>query len=251
MADYGFNTLAVHAGAPARSRHRGRGQPPSTRRLPSSSRMPTMPRRCSNLQVFGNIYSRIMNPTNAVLEERVAALENGRRAALSCGSGHAAQLLALHTLMGPGGQYRGGRASSMAARSTSSAQGFAKFELACEMGRCHQGPDSFKPDARTKADFLSKASPIPGGIITDIEAVAKIAHAAGVPADRGQHPGLALSDQGRLEWGADIVIHSATKFLGGHGNSMGRCDRGRRQVSTGAAGKFPSLSEALPVLSRP
>src|SRR5665213_4168994 len=61
-----------------------------------------------NLQVFGNIYSRIMNPTNAVLEERVAALENGR-AGLACASGHAAQLLAFHTLMNPGDELVSGR----------------------------------------------------------------------------------------------------------------------------------------------
>ncbi|HKU64876.1 MAG TPA: PLP-dependent transferase, partial [Rhizomicrobium sp.] len=100
MADYGFNTLAVHAGAQPDPATGARATPiyqTTAFVFEDADHAAAL----FNLQVFGNIYSRIMNPTNAVLEERVAALENGR-AALSCGSGHAAQLLALHTLMGPG-----------------------------------------------------------------------------------------------------------------------------------------------------
>jgi len=104
-------------------------------------------------------------------------------------------------------------------------------------------PDSFKPDARTKAIFIESIAN-PGGIISDIEAIAKIAHAAGVPliVDNTLASPYLIKP---LEWGADIVIHSATKFLGGHGNSMcgvivdgGKFDWG--------SGKFPSLSEPTP-----
>src|ERR1700749_835445 len=100
MSDYGFNTLAVHAGAQPDPATGARATPiyqTTAFVFEDADHAAAL----FNLQVFGNIYSRIMNPTNAVLEERVAALEGGR-AALSCGSGHAAQLLALHTLMGPG-----------------------------------------------------------------------------------------------------------------------------------------------------
>jgi len=183
-----------------------------------------------------------MNPTNAVLEERVAALENGR-AALSCGSGHAAQLLALHTLMGPGDnivaarQLYGGSINQFS-------QGFAKFDWHVKWADATK-PETFKAaiNDRTKAVFVESIAN-PGGIITDIEAVAKIAHAAGVPliVDNTLASPYLIKP---LEWGADIVIHSATKFLGGHGNSMcgvivdgGKFDWG--------SGKFPSLSEPCP-----
>src|SRR6185503_17067946 len=118
-------------------------------------------------QVFGNIYSRIMNPTNAVLEERVAALENGR-AALSCGSGHAAQLIALHTLMGPGDhlvaarQLYGGSINQFS-------QGFAKFSWSTTFADARE-PESFGRAItdKTKAIFIESIAN-PGGIVTDIE----------------------------------------------------------------------------------
>jgi len=239
MADYGFNTLAVHAGAQPDPATGARATPiyqTTAFVFEDADHAAAL----FNLQVFGNIYSRIMNPTNAVLEERVAALENGR-AALSCGSGHAAQLLALHTLMGPGDnivaarQLYGGSINQFS-------QGFAKFDWHVKWADA-TNPDSFKPDARTKAIFVESIAN-PGGIITDIEKVAKIAHDAGVPliVDNTLASPYLIKP---LEWGADIVIHSATKFLGGHGNSMcgvivdgGKFDWG--------SGKFPSLSEPCP-----
>jgi len=241
MADYGFNTLAVHAGAQPDPATGARATPiyQTTAFVFEDADQAAA---LFNLQVFGNIYSRIMNPTNAVLEERVAALENGR-AALSCGSGHAAQLLALHTLMGPGDnivaarQLYGGSINQFS-------QGFAKFDWHVKWADATK-PDSFKSqiDDRTRAVFVESIAN-PGGIITDIEAVAKIAHAAGVPliVDNTLASPYLIKP---IEWGADIVIHSATKFLGGHGNSMcgvivdgGKFDWG--------SGKFPSLSEPCP-----
>jgi O-acetylhomoserine (thiol)-lyase len=241
MADYGFNTLAVHAGAQPDPATGARATPiyqTTAFVFEDADHAAAL----FNLQVFGNIYSRIMNPTNAVLEERVAALENGR-AALSCGSGHAAQLLALHTLMGPGDnivaarQLYGGSINQFS-------QGFAKFDWHVRWADA-KNADSFKAgiDARTKAIFIESIAN-PGGIITDIEAVAKIAHDAGVPliVDNTLASPYLIRP---IEWGADIVIHSATKFLGGHGNSMcgiivdsGKFDWG--------SGKYPSLSEPCP-----
>ena len=241
MAEYGFDTLAVHAGAQPDPATGARITPiyqTSAYVFEDADQAASL----FNLQVFGNIYSRIMNPTNAVLEERVAALENGR-AALSCGSGHAAQLLALHTLMAPGDnivaarQLYGGSVNQFS-------QGFAKFDWHTRWADA-KNPDSFKAgiDDRTRAVFVESIAN-PGGIITDIEKVAKIAHDAGVPliVDNTLASPYLIKP---LEWGADIVIHSATKFLGGHGNSMcgvivdgGKFDWG--------SGKFPSLSEPSP-----
>jgi O-acetylhomoserine (thiol)-lyase len=241
MADYGFNTLAVHAGAQPDPATGARATPiyqTTAFVFEDADHAAAL----FNLQVFGNIYSRIMNPTNAVLEERVAALEGGR-AGLSCGSGHAAQLLALHTLMGPGDnivaarQLYGGSINQFS-------QGFAKFGWGVRWADATK-PDSFKAgiDERTKAIFVESIAN-PGGIITDIEKVAKIAHDAGVPliVDNTLASPYLIRP---LEWGADIVIHSATKFLGGHGNSMcgvivdgGKFDWG--------SGKFPTLSEPTP-----
>src|SRR5256885_12631567 len=100
MSDYGFNTLAVHAGAQPDPATGARATPiyqTTSFVFEDADHAAAL----FNLQVFGNIYSRIMNPTNAVLEERVAALEGGR-SGLAVASGHAAQLIALHTLMQPG-----------------------------------------------------------------------------------------------------------------------------------------------------
>ncbi len=241
MADYGFNTLAVHAGAQPDPATGARATPiyqTTAFVFEDADHAAAL----FNLQVFGNIYSRIMNPTNAVLEERVAALENGR-AALSCGSGHAAQLLALHTLMGPGDnivaarQLYGGSINQFS-------QGFAKFDWHVTWADA-KNPESFKAgiNDRTKAIFVESIAN-PGGIITDIEKVAKIAHDAGIPliVDNTLASPYLIQP---IEWGADIVIHSATKFLGGHGNSMAGVIVDSGKFDWGS-GKFPSLSEPCP-----
>jgi O-acetylhomoserine (thiol)-lyase len=241
MADYGFNTLAVHAGAQPDPATGARATPiyqTTAFVFEDADHAAAL----FNLQVFGNIYSRIMNPTNAVLEERVAALENGR-AALSCGSGHAAQLLALHTLMGPGDnivaarQLYGGSINQFS-------QGFAKFDWHVTWADAMK-PDSFKAgiNDRTKAIFVESIAN-PGGIITDIEKVAKIAHDAGIPliVDNTLASPYLIRP---IEWGADIVLHSATKFLGGHGNSMAGIIVDSGKFDWGS-GKYPSLSEPCP-----
>jgi O-acetylhomoserine (thiol)-lyase len=241
MAEYGFNTLAVHAGAQPDPATGARATPiyqTTAFVFEDADHAAAL----FNLQVFGNIYSRIMNPTNAVLEERVAALENGR-AALSCASGHAAQLLALHTLMGPGDnivaarQLYGGSINQFS-------QGFAKFDWHVTWADAMK-PDSFKAgiNDRTKAIFVESIANR-GGIITDIEKVARIAHDAGVPliVDNTLASPYLIRP---IEWGADIVLHSATKFLGGHGNSMAGIIVDSGKFDWGS-GKYPSLSEPCP-----
>ena len=242
MADYGFSTLSVHAGAqpdPAT----GARATPIYQTTAFAFEDADHAAALFNLQVFGNIYSRIMNPTNAVLEERVAALENGR-AGLACASGHAAQLLAFHTLMSPGSeivsarQLYGGSVNQFS-------QSFAKFDWHVKWADT-RNPDSFKAliTDKTKALYAESIAN-PGGLITDIEALAKIAHDAGLPLiidNTLASPYLIRP----IEWGADIVLHSATKFLGGHGNSMAGVIVDGGKFDWGKSGKFPTLSEPNP-----
>jgi O-acetylhomoserine (thiol)-lyase len=241
MSDYGFNTLAVHAGAQPDPATGARATPiyqTTAFVFEDADHAAAL----FNLQVFGNIYSRIMNPTNAVLEERVAALEGGR-AGLAVGSGHAAQLVALHTLMSPGDnivaarQLYGGSINQFS-------QGFAKFDWHVKWADTRD-PAAFKTqvDDRTKAIFIESIAN-PGGIISDIEAIAGIAHAAGIPliVDNTLASPYLIRP---IEWGADIVIHSATKFLGGHGNSMCGIIVDSGKFNWGS-GKYPSLSEPCP-----
>jgi O-acetylhomoserine (thiol)-lyase len=241
MAEYGFSTRSVHAGAhpdPAT----GARATPIYQTTAFVFEDADHAAALFNLQVFGNIYSRIMNPTNAVLEERVAALENGR-AGLACSSGHAAQLLALHTLMSPGSeivaarQLYGGSVNQFS-------QSFAKFDWHVKWADTRD-PASFQAQITDKTKALyAESIANPGGLITDIETLAKIAHDAGVPLiidNTLASPYLIRP----IEWGADIVLHSATKFLGGHGNSMAGVIVDGGTFDWGS-GKFPTLSEPNP-----
>ncbi|HEY1637286.1 MAG TPA: aminotransferase class V-fold PLP-dependent enzyme, partial [Rhizomicrobium sp.] len=216
MSDYGFDTLAVHAGAQPDPATGARATPiyqTTSFVFEDADHAAAL----FNLQVFGNIYSRIMNPTNAVLEERIAALEGGR-SGLAVASGHAAQLIAFHTLMQPGmeiiaaRQLYGGSVNQLS-------QGFAKFDWRVKWADGRE-PESFRAalNDKTRAMFIESIAN-PGGIVTDIEAIAAIAHSAGVPLivdNTFATPYLIRP----FEWGADIIVHSGTKFLGGHGNSI-------------------------------
>jgi O-acetylhomoserine (thiol)-lyase len=241
MAEYGFDTLSVHAGAQPDPATGARATPiyQTTAYVFEDADQAAA---LFNLQVFGNIYSRINNPTNAVLEERVAALEGGR-AGLSVASGHAAQMVALFTLMSPGKnvvaarQLYGGSINQFN-------HTFAKFDWHVKWADGTK-PETFKDliDENTRAVYIESLAN-PGGVITDIEAIAKIAHAAGVPliVDNTLASPYLIRP---IEWGADVVLHSATKFLGGHGNSMAGAivDAGKFDYGTG---KYPTISEPCP-----
>jgi len=241
MAGYGFNTLSVHAGAQPDPATGARATPiyqTTSYVFENADHAAAL----FNLQVFGNIYSRIMNPTNAVLEERVAALENGR-AGLAVGSGHAAQMIVLHTLMEPGAdivaarQLYGGSINQFS-------QGFAKFGWNVNWADTRD-PSSFEKaiGPKTKAVFVESLAN-PGGIVTDLEAIAAIAHRAGVPlvVDNTLASPYLIRP---IEWGADIVVHSATKFLDGHGNSIAGVIVDGGKFDWGS-GKYPTLSEPCP-----
>ena len=237
----GFDTLAIHAGAQPDPATGARATPIYQT---TSFVFDDVDHAAAlfNLEAFGNIYTRITNPTQAVLEGRVAALEGGT-AALAVASGHAAQALVFHTLLEPGAEFVAAR-QLYGGSINQFSQGFAKFDWHVKWADTTK-PETFKTaiDGRTKAVFVESIAN-PGGIITDIEKVAKVAHDAGVPliVDNTLASPYLIRP---IEWGADIVIHSATKFLGGHGNSMcgvivdsGKFDWG--------SGKFPSLSEPCP-----
>jgi O-acetylhomoserine (thiol)-lyase len=170
------------------------------------------------LEAFGNIYTRITNPTQAVLESRVAALEGGT-AALAVASGHAAQFLALHTLLEPGDEFIAGR-QLYGGSVNQFTHSFQKFDWRVVWADSTD-PQSFARaiTPKTRAIFCESICN-PGGVIADLPEIAKIAKAAGVPLivdNTMASPYLCRPK----EHGADIVVASLTKFMGGHGNSIG------------------------------
>jgi len=196
-----------------------------------------------NLETFGNIYTRITNPTQAVLEERVAALEGGT-AGLAIASGHAAQMLVFHTLLEPGDEF-------IAARQLygGSINQFTHSFKKC--GWTVRWADTTDPEAfhaaitpKTKAIFVESIAN-PGGIITDIAAIAAVAKEAGVPliVDNTLATPYLIRP---VEHGADIVVHSLTKFLGGHGNSIGGAIVDCGTFDWIESGRYPTLSEPSP-----
>lgn len=170
------------------------------------------------LEAFGNIYTRIGNPTQSVLESRVAALEGGT-AALAVASGHAAQFLAIQTLMEPGDEFIAGR-QLYGGSVNQFNQSFKKFDWHVVWADSTD-PESFARaiTPKTRAIFCESICN-PGGVIADLPAIAKIAKAAGIPfiVDNTMASPYLCRPK---EHGADIVVESLTKFMGGHGNSIG------------------------------
>ena len=171
-----------------------------------------------NLQTFGNIYTRLMNPTNAVFEERMAALEGGR-AAVAVASGMSATAMALLTLLEAGDEVV---AASTLYGGSHSLLGvnFAKFGITSHFVD-PDDPENFRRalTPRTRVVFAETLGN-PRINVLDIQAVADIAHEAGVPLivdNTVPSPYLCRP----LDHGADIVVHSATKYIGGHGTSIG------------------------------
>ncbi|TPP10686.1 O-acetylhomoserine aminocarboxypropyltransferase [Rhizobium glycinendophyticum] len=242
----GFATLAVHAGA--------QPDPTTGARITPIYQTTAFVFNDSDhaaalfgLKQFGNIYTRIMNPTQAVLEERVAALEGGT-AALAVASGHAAQLLVFHTLMQPGDNFVAAR-KLYGGSINQFGHAFKNFDWHV---RWADPADvaSFEGqiDDRTKAVYIESLAN-PGGTFVDIEAIAEVAHRHGLPliVDNTMASPYLIRP---LQHGADIIVHSATKFLGGHGNSMGGVivDGGTFDWSA-KEGKYPMLSTPRPEYS--
>jgi len=238
----GFSTLAVHAGA-APDPAIGARATPIYQTTSFVFENADHAAALFGLQQFGNIYTRIMNPTQAVLEERVAALEGGT-AALATGSGHAAQLLTFHTIMQPGDNFVAAR-RLYGGSINQFGHAFKSFDWHVRWADTDD-PSSFESeiDERTRAIFIESLAN-PGGTFVDIEALAEIAQRRGIPLivdNTMASPYLVRP----LEHGADIVVHSLTKFLGGHGNSMGGVIVDGGTFDWSKSGNYPMLSEPRP-----
>jgi O-acetylhomoserine (thiol)-lyase len=238
----GFNTLAIHAGAQPDPTTGARATPiyqTTSFVFDDADHAASL----FGLQSFGNIYTRIMNPTQAVLEERVAALEGGT-AALAVASGHAAQLIVFHTLMSPGDNFIAAR-RLYGGSINQFGQAFKSFDWQVRWADT-ANPESFESqiDGRTKAIFIESLAN-PGGTFVDIAAIAEIAHRNGLPliVDSTMATPYLVRP---IEHGADIVVHSLTKFMGGHGNSMGGVIVDGGTFDWSASGRYPALSEPRP-----
>jgi len=238
----GFETLAIHAGAAPDATTGARATPIYQT---ASFVFEDVDHAASlfGLQAFGNIYSRITNPTNAVLEERIAALEGGT-AAVAVASGHAAEFLTMHALMQPGDQFvaanklYGGSINQF----NHSYKSFG-WEVAWADA---DDPASFEAaiTPRTKAIFCESIAN-PGGVITDIAALSAVARRHNIPlvVDNTMATPYLIRP---FEHGADIVVHSATKFLGGHGNSIGGLIVDGGTFNWAGDARYPMLSQPRP-----
>jgi O-acetylhomoserine (thiol)-lyase len=239
---YEFDTLQIHAGArpdPAT----GARQTPIYQTTAYVFRDAEHAAALFNLQEVGFIYSRLTNPTVSVLQERIATLEGGV-GGVCCSSGHAAQIMALFPLMRPGDnvvsstRLYGGTITQF----SNSIHRFgwsAKFVDTEDLSAVEAAIDD-----RTRALFCESIAN-PGGYVTDIPALAEIAAARQIPLivdNTSATPWLCRP----IEMGADLVVHSTTKYLTGNGTVTGGAivDSGRFDWT--AAGKFPSLTEPEP-----
>jgi O-acetylhomoserine (thiol)-lyase len=195
------------------------------------------------LQAFGNIYTRINNPTQSVLEARLAALEGGT-AALAVASGHAAQFLIFHVLLEPGDEFIASR-QLYGGSINQFNNAFKKFgwNVVWADG---DNPASFEAAVtpKTKAIFIESIAN-PGGIILDVPAIAAIAKKAGVPLIVDNTLATPYLFRPK-EHGADIIVHSLTKFLGGQGNSIGGAIIDAGTFDWLKSGRYPSISEPNP-----
>jgi O-acetylhomoserine (thiol)-lyase len=238
----GFATLAVHAGAQPDPATGARATPIYQT---TSFVFDDVDHAASlfGLQAFGNIYTRLGNPTCAVLEERVAALEGGT-AALAVASGHAAEFLVFHTLMQPGDEFiaakklYGGSINQF----NHAYKNFNWNVVWADSDDVSSFERAITP--KTKAIFVESIAN-PGGVVTDIQAIADIAHKHGIPliVDNTMATPYLIRP---FEHGADIVVHSATKFLGGHGNSIGGLIVDGGKFDWVKTGRYPMLSQPRP-----
>ncbi len=213
----GFSTLSVHAGASPDPATGARATPiyqTTSYVFNDADHAASL----FGLEAFGNIYTRITNPTQAVLEGRIAALEGGT-AALALASGHAAQFLTFHTLLEPGDEFVAAR-QLYGGSINQFNHSFKKFNWNVVWADAND-PASFEKaiSPKTRAIYCESIAN-PGGIIVDLPAIAAIAKKAGVPFIVDNTLATPYLCRPK-DFGADIVVHSLTKFIGGHGNSLG------------------------------
>ena len=234
----GFNTRSVHAGYKPDPTTKARAVPiyQSTSFVFDDSADAAA---LFALQKFGNIYTRIMNPTTDVLEQRVASLENGV-AGLAMSSGQAAQFITISSLLDAGDE--------VVSASTLYGGTYTQFEVSFRKLGYNvkfvepDDPENFRKAITSKTKCLyGETISNPRGNVLDIEALARIAHENGIPLvidNTFATPYVCRP----IDYGADIVVHSLTKFMGGHGNSIGGMivDGGKFDWNNG---KFPQLTE--------
>jgi len=237
--EFGFDTLAIHAGAQPDPATGARATPI----YQTTSFVFDNAEHAADLfalRAFGNIYTRLMNPTTAVLESKVAALEGGT-AALATASGHAAQLLTFHALMNPGDEFvavrqlYGGSINQF----NHSFKSFGWNVVWADANDLSTISDAVSD--KTKAIFIESIAN-PGGVVTDIAGIGEIAKKAGVPLIVDNTLGTPWLCK-PFEHGANIILHSLTKFMAGHGNSMGGVIVDGGNFDWGKDGKYPMLSE--------
>ena len=236
--NYGFNTLAVHSGTAPDPATGARTFPiyqTASYVFDDSDHAASL----FNLQSPGFIYSRLTNPTVAALEEKLATLEGGR-GGTATSSGHAAETLALFPLMAPGmevivaDKLYGGTINLMG-------KSYQKFGWKAIFADT-EDPESFRKAVtdKTRAIFIENLAN-PGGIVADLEAIVKIANEAGVPLVVDNTLATPFLSQ-PLEWGADLVVHSTTKYLSGQGNALGGVVIDSGKFPWLGNPKYPSLS---------
>ena len=239
-----FETLQVHAGQQPDSATNARAVPI----YQTSSYVFNSSEHAANLfglREFGNIYTRIMNPTSDVFEKRIAALEGGV-GAVAVGSGQAAQHLALHNILLPGDNF----VSSAHLYGGTYNQFKVSFKrIGVEVRFADvDDPASFENriDDKTKAIYIESIGN-PKYNIPDFEAIAKVAHDHGVPLVVDNTFGAGGYFVRPIEHGADIVVHSATKWIGGHGTTIAGVVVDSGKFDWGKNGKrFPEMVEPSP-----
>ncbi len=237
--EYGVETLAIHAGARPDPVTGARSTPiyQTTAYVFDDDEHAA---ELFNLQTFGYIYSRITNPTVTVLEERIAALEGGR-GAVAAASGHAAQFLTAATLLEAGDEFIASR-NLYGGSVTQFGLSFPKLGWTCHFVDGTE-PQNFENAMTDRVKFIfCEGLANPGGIVLDLEPIAAIAHRHGIPLvvdNTLASPYLCRP----FEWGADLVIHSTTKFIGGHGNTMGGITVESGRFDWEQNDKFPGLSQ--------
>lgn len=239
---FGFETRMIHAGAQPEPVTGARGTPiyqTTSYVFHDSDHAASL----FNLQTFGFIYSRLTNPTVAVLEERVASLEGGR-GATCCASGHAAQILSLFPYMEPGDEFVAST-RLYGGSITQFGKTFKKFGWHVHFVDVDD-PENVRRalTPKCKAVFCESIAN-PGGVISDIAALAEVAHEAGVPLivdNTMATPFLCRP----IEHGADLVVHSMTKFLSGNGTSVGGAVVDSGRFDWAQNDKFAGLSEPEP-----
>jgi OAH/OAS sulfhydrylase len=239
---HGFETRAVHAGA-APDPTTGARSTPIYQTAAYVFDDVDHAAGLFNLHNFGYIYARLNNPTVSVLEERVASLEGGR-AAVAAASGHAAQFLIFFTLLEPGDEFLASR-NLYGGSLTQFGLSFKKLGWQAHFVD-PLDPENFRRalTPKTKAIFVENLAN-PGGIVVDLEKVAAVAHEAGIPLivdNTLATPYLCRP----FEWGADIVCHSTTKFLSGHGHALGGIVVESGRFDWARDDRFPSLTDPEP-----